>query len=127
MKKFLAIAVSSVIGLVGVSAHAAIVTNPNAPVVSLNEVLVKSFQPYAVTRSAFQEFRGVYALDNGAQLRLSRHGRTFYAEVSGQPRFEVRATSSTTFAALNGDAEINFEQAANGVVSRVVLKRSFVG
>ncbi len=109
------------------SASASIATNPGAQAISTQEILAATLQPYEVTRTAFQEFRGSYTMKNGTILRLTRHGRNYYVEVSGQPRMEVRASSPNTFVALGGSAEITFEQHANGVVSRVVLKQAATG
>lgn len=127
MKRMMPLLVAGAIALSISSASATIATNPGAQAISTQEILAATLQPYEVTRTAFQEFRGTYTMENGTVLRLTRHGRNFYVEVSGQPRMEVRATSSNTFVALGGTAEITFEQHANGVVSRVVMKQAATG
>ncbi len=127
MKRMMPLLVAGAIALSISSASASIATNPGAQAISTQEILAATLQPYEVTRTAFQEFRGSYTMENGTVLRLTRHGRNFYVEVSGQPRMEVRATSSNTFVALGGTAEITFEQHANGVVSRVVMKQAATG
>lgn len=127
MKRMMPLLVAGAIALSISSASASIATNPGAQAISTQEILAATLQPYEVTRTAFQEFRGSYTMENGTVLRLTRHGRNFYVEVSGQPRMEVRASSPNTFVALGGGAEITFEQHANGVVSRVVMKQAATG
>ena len=124
MNKLLVFAAAGAACLAFSTARAAVVANPGASTLSIHEVEARTLQPYEFSRKAYQEFRGEYLLENGARLRLSQFGRRFFAEVTGQPRIEVRASTSDTFVALEGGTELVFEQHANGLVSRVLLKQS---
>jgi hypothetical protein len=105
------------------NANAAIDPNAGTTTLSVQEILGRNFQSYEFSRTAYRQFRGEYLLEDGAILRLSQYGRQFFVDVTGQPRIEVRATAPDTFVAIAGNAELVFEQHANGVVSRVLLKR----
>ncbi|MEO8104565.1 MAG: hypothetical protein ABI790_18775 [Betaproteobacteria bacterium] len=121
MNKFKLMAAASAVCLPMSMAGASVSVNPGANTLSVQEINAKTFQTYEVTRAAFREFRGEYTLENGARLRLSQHGRRFFAEVSGQPRVEVRAAAPDTFVALDGSTELVFRQHDNGVVSKVLV------
>ncbi len=127
MNKLTSSLIAVAIALSITNASAAIVTNPGAQALSTQEIIAATLQPYEVTRAAFHEFRGTYIMEDGTLLRLTRHGRNFYIEVAGQPRMEVRASTPNTFVAIGGNSAITFEQAANGVVSRVLLKQAATG
>lgn len=123
MKNFMLVAAASAACLSLSNANAAIDPNAGTTTLSVQEVLAKNHKSYEFSRTAYRQFRGEYLLDNGASMRLSQHGRQFFVDVAGQPRIEVRATASDTFVALAGNTELVFEQHANGVVSRVLLKQ----
>lgn len=123
MKTFVLAAALGAASLHFTHANASLAIDPGSHLLSVQEIRAQSLQSYALSRSAYNEFRGEYLLENGASLRLSRHGRQFFAEVAGQARLEVRAISPNTFAAIAGGTTLVFQQHANGLVSRVLLIR----
>ena len=123
MNKLLLVTAASAVCASLTNANAAIDPNAGTTTLSVQEVLGRNLQPYEFSRAAYRQFRGEYLLEDGAILRLSQYGRQFFVDVTGQPRIEVRAASADTFVAIAGNAELAFEQHANGVVSRVLLKR----
>ena len=123
MNKFLLFATACAATLSMSQAVAARVADTSVNALSIQEVNARAIQPDVTSRAAYREFVGTYDLDNGARLRLSRHGRQFLVEVTDQPVYEVRAISPDTFVAVTGDAELVFKQHANGIVSKVTLKQ----
>ena len=85
------------------------------------QVEEKSLRNDALTRDVFRDFQGEYRLETGTMLRLNRHGGGIYAEVSGQPKVEVYATSANTLVAANGRTALQFEQDRTGTVTKVRL------
>lgn len=85
------------------------------------QVEEKSLRNEALTRDVFRDFQGEYRLETGTTLRLNRHGGGIYAEVSGQPKVEVYATSANTLVAANGRTALQFEQDRTGTVTTVKL------
>lgn len=127
MKTLILIAAASATILSCANAGAAVVANPGANVLSVQEIRAKTLQSFEFSRAAYREFHGEYLLDDGRSVRLSRDGRRFFVEVSGQPKIEVRASSADTFVAIAGGTELVFKQHANGIVSRVLLKQPVNG
>ena len=63
-------------------------------------------------------------VDDGTTLSLYRNGSKFVAEVSGKEPFEIVATKSGNFVAVNGSTQLKFVQDAGGKVASVVLTKS---
>jgi len=56
----------------------------------------------------FDHYVGTYQLNSYALLTVSRDGDRFYAQLTGQPRFEVFAESDRTFFLKVADAQLTF-------------------
>ncbi|HUF48589.1 MAG TPA: serine hydrolase [Vicinamibacterales bacterium] len=82
-----------------------------------------TFDPASFDPQAFDPFVGRYALDEAPTfiLTFSRDGSTFYAQATGQPRFQIVPTSPTTFRLLQVEASVEFERNADGKVTGLTL------
>lgn len=105
-------------------AFAAPAEKPVVLTLPAQEVRSTSLNDYAVSREAFRDFQGEYRLANGGMLRLVQHGNGYYAQISGQPRIEVRAATGNTFVSSNGRTELSFEQNDIGTVTTVKLTQA---
>ncbi|MEO7281244.1 MAG: hypothetical protein ABIZ64_15150 [Casimicrobium sp.] len=118
MKNILVIAAftSAVLG-----ASSAIASQTGGTTLDTQEIRDSSLRNSYATGEVFKSARGNYAMDDGTTLSLYKSGNKFVAEVSGKEPFEVVATKSGNFVAVNGSAQLKFVQDAGGKVARVVL------
>lgn len=75
----------------------------------------------AALRSALEQFRGDFDLNDGRTLTLSRRGQSLLVEISGEPAQEIRAQTPTRFATVGGNTAIEFHQLANGIGTNVTV------
>jgi CubicO group peptidase (beta-lactamase class C family) len=78
----------------------------------------------AVDPKLFDRYAGRYELAPNAVLTISREGEHFYAQITGQPQFELFAESDTKYFLKVVDAQITFELDANGSVNQLVLHQA---
>ena len=75
----------------------------------------------AALRSALEQFRGDFDLNDGRTLTLSRRVQSLFVEISGEPAQEIRAQTPTRFATVGSNIAIEFHQLANGIVTNVTV------
>jgi CubicO group peptidase (beta-lactamase class C family) len=79
-------------------------------------------EPVALEAAAFDKFAGTYAFDLKPTFALTytREGGRFYAQATGQDRFEIFPESATKFFYKVVDAQVTFVADAGGNVNRIV-------
>lgn len=68
-----------------------------------------------------EKFVGEYELMQGFSIAVSREGAQLFCQATGQPRFEVYATSPTRFFLKVVEADIEFYPDEKGAVNKMVL------
>ena len=87
------------------------------------EIRDTSLRSSYAASEVFKTARGTYAMDDGTTLSLYKNGSKFVAEVSGKEPFEIIATKSGNFVAVNGSTQLKFVQHAGGRIANVVLTK----
>ncbi len=72
----------------------------------------------------FDRYVGVYRLGPSTLLTMSRDGSRFYAQLTGQPKFEVFAESEGKFFLKVVDAQLTFDVDQLGAASKVTLHQN---
>lgn len=74
----------------------------------------------------FDEIAGRYELEDvpGFVLEFSREGDTLFARATGQPRFEIHASSDSTFYMTVVDAGMTFHRNEEGEIDAMTLHQS---
>ena len=75
----------------------------------------------AVDPQLFDQYVGRYQLAPAAILSVTREGSHFFAQLTGQPRFEVFAEGPRDFFLKVVDAQLTFEVDASGRATKAVL------
>ena len=75
----------------------------------------------AVDESVLEGYVGVYELNPGHTITVTRSGRRLYMRKTGRPMFEYSAESLTEFFCVVGDDRVTFVKDPSGAVTRVVL------
>ena len=78
----------------------------------------------AAMRSALEQFRGDFDLNDGRTLSLSRRGQRLFVEISDKSAQEIRAQSANRFVTDAGSTAIEFHQLANGIVANITVTES---
>jgi CubicO group peptidase (beta-lactamase class C family) len=78
-------------------------------------------QELQLSKAQLEPFLGEYELMPGFSIAVSRKGTQLVCQATGQPSFEVFATSPTRFFLKVVEAEIEFYPEANGTVIKMVL------
>ena len=94
------------------------------PTIAPSPVQVSLQNPYKMAFDEAREFQGQYVLENGKTLTVSRRGQRLFADVVGDDDVELVAISQGAFLTKDGKAEVKFQQAANGIVLGVQLRRT---
>ena len=79
--------------------------------------------PFKMAYDEVREFQGQYVLENGKTLTVSRRGQRLFADVVGDADVELVAVSPGAFVTKDGKTEVRFQQAVNGNVFGVQLRR----
>jgi hypothetical protein len=85
---------------------------------------VSNQRAYPMTATEFDELRGQFALQSGAQLHVTRHNRKFYLVIEGQPDCEILPTAANAFVDQTGATTLVFDQAPNGNVHGMKLTKA---
>jgi CubicO group peptidase (beta-lactamase class C family) len=82
--------------------------------------------PHLVAGETLERYVGRYALDPmpAFVLAFTREGDRLYGQGTGQPRFELRALSDTSFAIVGVPARVTFHVAEDGRVPRLTLHQN---
>jgi CubicO group peptidase (beta-lactamase class C family) len=72
----------------------------------------------------FDRYTGVYQFAPGITLTFTRDGGHMFAQLTGQPKFEIFAESEKTFFLKVVDAQITFESAAEGRATAAILHQN---
>ncbi|MGO4379174.1 hypothetical protein AB4Z19_12930 [Pseudoduganella sp. RAF19] len=92
MKK---IAILGAIAALSLAASASVLAaGPQDPTVQIS---AGQASRYYMPPSSFDEYAGRFALDNGQQLRLSRHVNHYYVELTGEQRAELTPVGPNAF------------------------------
>lgn len=110
-------------GVDDIGAH---LLNPSAPLLPPDSPLLRP--PRERTRitlepSKLEPLVGRYELVPGVEIVVSRDGGRLFAELTGQPRFEVFPESETLFFPAGVDADIEFRSDDAGRVHSLVLRQ----
>jgi CubicO group peptidase (beta-lactamase class C family) len=89
---------------------------PQAPARTRTEV--------AVDPQVFDQYVGRYQLAPSAILSVTREGSHFFAQLTGQPRFEIFAEGPKDFFLKVVDAQLTFEVDAGGHAAAAVLHQA---
>jgi hypothetical protein len=92
--------------------------NPRAPRIEGEPVVPKEI---AVDPAVLDRYAGRYQLTPAATLTLSRDGATFYAQLTGQPKFELFASGEREFFLKVVDAQLSIEVDQAGRAVAVTL------
>ncbi len=79
---------------------------------------------YKMRLDDFYQFKGSYDLANGQTLSVYNQGMTMYAQVDGQDRHQIVASSSNSFVALDRQMKMRIVLGNNGNVSGELYLRS---
>jgi len=90
------------------------VTNP-AQAISLPK------HEYKLVGWDFDDIRGGYVMQNGKELFMTSHGRSYFADLSGFERKELVAAAPNVFVAKDKSMKMAFTRYPNGIVSEVTL------
>ena len=71
--------------------------------------------------TVFDGYVGRYQLAPAVTVTFTREDAHFFTQISGQPRFEIFATSPREFFLKVVDAQLTFEVDANGRATTAVL------
>jgi uncharacterized pyridoxamine 5'-phosphate oxidase family protein len=77
-----------------------------------------------LTAEQTDPFLGSYTASAGRKLTISRQDERLYAQLTGQPKFELVATSENEFFLRQVDARLTFVKDANGAVTSTVLRQA---
>lgn len=75
----------------------------------------------AIPAETLQKYVGTYAHTSGANMMLTLDGDHLLAQLSGQPKFPLKAESPTLFYTTNVEAQIEFAMDAAGNVTNLTL------
>lgn len=92
--------------------------NPRAPRIEGEPVVPKEI---AVDPAVLDRYAGRYQLTPAATLTLSRDGARFYAQLTGQPKFELFASGEREFFLKVVDAQLSIEVDQTGRAVAVTL------
>lgn len=92
--------------------------------ITLSPVQTSSGSPFKMAYDEAREFQGQYFLENGKTLTVSRRGQRLFADVVGDDDVELIATAQGAFVTKDGKTVVHFQQAANGNVFGVQLRRT---
>ena len=80
-------------------------------------------QSYKMHMEDFLFYKGAYDLSNGKSIAVYNQGLRMFAQLDGQDRQEIFATSRDTFASANQQMKMRIELLANGNVRGEVQYR----
>jgi CubicO group peptidase (beta-lactamase class C family) len=86
--------------------------------------VAKSFTEIRINPTTFDAYTGSYAIEGSAPrfvMTFTRKGDKYFAQASGQPRFEILPFSQSDFFFKAVDAQVTFHHNANGTVNRLTL------
>jgi CubicO group peptidase (beta-lactamase class C family) len=86
----------------------------------------KEHKEVAVDPKLFDAYVGHYEFAPGAVLTISRQADHLFAQLTGQPQFQIFPESETDFFLKVVDAQLTFVKEPDGKVSRVVLHQGGV-
>ncbi|NIM49537.1 MAG: serine hydrolase [Gemmatimonadales bacterium] len=78
----------------------------------------------AVDPAIYDDYVGVYELQPGLVVTVTRDGDRLMADATGQPTVELHPESDTTFVAREVDARVTFHRDAAGEVSSLTVLQS---
>jgi D-alanyl-D-alanine-carboxypeptidase/D-alanyl-D-alanine-endopeptidase len=78
----------------------------------------------ALSPASFDRYAGTYELAPGKTLSISREGERFFAQLTGQRRFEIFAAGERDFFLDDVDAQLTFETDAKGKAVAVTLHQA---
>ncbi|GAB4372990.1 MAG: hypothetical protein Kow0042_16640 [Calditrichia bacterium] len=90
------------------------------------EFTVPRFQeetPVAVNPKIYQDYVGEYKLGYGATLTITLEDQRLFAQVTGQPRFEIFPRSETEFFLKVVKADVVFQKNEEGKVTGLILNQ----
>lgn len=90
----------------------------------LNVPKLKEIEAVQVDPALLDGYLGDYELAPGAILTVTREAARLFAQLTGQPKFEIFPKSETVFFYQVVSAEITFVKAETGVVSHLILNQA---
>jgi serine-type D-Ala-D-Ala carboxypeptidase/endopeptidase len=96
--------------------------NPSYPLLKLGAP--REHNDIILDPTAFDRYAGQYRLGPNAIITMSRDDGRFYAQLTGQPKFEVFAESERKFFLKVVDAQLTFDVDAHGAATQVTLHQN---
>jgi CubicO group peptidase (beta-lactamase class C family) len=87
---------------------------------------VEAFDAASWDAQQFDDFVGRYSLDEAPSIVLTftREDQTLFAQVTGQPRIEIRPASDSTFTFVGVEAVVTFHRDSGDVVTGATLDQN---
>lgn len=82
---------------------------------------------YLMPPDDISAFQGQFQMQDGTTLTIARKNRKLFAEVAGRAEVELIPTARDTFVSANGKVLLKFQQAGNGNVYGVEMRRPDAG
>jgi hypothetical protein len=79
---------------------------------------------HKVDKKRLDQYAGAYQLAPGFVFSFRREGERFLGQATGQPPFELLASSDTTFLLKEGGGLVTFHPSANGKVTQLTLHQN---
>ena len=83
-------------------------------------------QPFVFDTARFAALAGQYSLDAAPTFVVTflRRGDRYFTQATGQPEFEIKPTSDSTFSLSVVEASITFHREADGTVKHITLHQN---
>lgn len=78
---------------------------------------------YVMPPDEIGAFQGQFQMQDGTTLTIARRSRKLFAEVAGGSEVELIPTARDSFVSANGEVVLKFQQAGNGNVYGVEMRR----
>ena len=104
------VALSNLSNTVGVDDLGMHLIDPTAPMAKLTEYRIH--KEVTLDPKMLDSYVGVYKLPSGPSLAITREGAQMFAQLTGQPRFEIFAEEEREFFYKIVDAQLTFEDGA---------------
>lgn len=122
MQRIIILAAAAMACAAALAAHAQPAAIAPQQTIALPAVHSPIHSPFKMAFGEAREFQGQYSLDNRKTLTVSRRGQRLFADVVGDD-VELVAVSPGAFVTRDGRTQVKFQQAANGIVVGVQLRR----
>ena len=95
---------------------------PDEDAIKTNKI-PKERKAFNISAEDFEAFVGLYESEDGIEITITQKDEKFYAQLSGQPAFEILPESKNTFYFTVAEATLEFECDAEGIVSGLTLSQ----